>query len=278
MTKQKMIYDVLGSPIPQHFNEELGIYVANTNGTGDASHVDFSKLKQIIDVLGNPIPQYYDVVEGKFKPLTSEGSSGGGSDARIGDLQELQTEQKDSVVNAINEVFTQVSNGKSLLETVIVGKGSTVNKIGDVPTFDELKNGITNIPTGSNDENYNYKNYGSKFKKGYFISAADGNVGYDGSNAELVIFDVKPRTKYIIIADFLKPRFRYLIAQKKPLDSVFENQTVSTNKGVDLPNSPEIVEIKTSDTDTCLLVYVSNDGIERNPYIIELEPINAVND
>lgn len=79
MTKQKLIRDVLGSPIPQHFSEESGIFIANTNGTGDATGVDFTKLKLIRDALGSVIPQYYDVVEEKFKPVTSENTGGGGA-------------------------------------------------------------------------------------------------------------------------------------------------------------------------------------------------------
>lgn len=78
MTKQKLIRDALGSPVPQHYNEESGIFIANTNGTGDATGVDFTKKKLLRDALGSVIPQYYDVVEDKFKPVTSEGSSDGG--------------------------------------------------------------------------------------------------------------------------------------------------------------------------------------------------------
>lgn len=149
MTKQKMIYDALGNPIPQHFDEGSGFYVANTRGTGDATGIDFSKIKMIYDALGNDIPQYFDVVEGIFKPITSEGSSGGG----VPGEHKHSIQDVEGLDERLTEVFTQVSNGKSLLETVIVGKGSTVAKVGEVPTFEELKNGINGISTGGGGDN-----------------------------------------------------------------------------------------------------------------------------
>lgn len=43
--------------------------------------------------------------------------------ATVGDLSELETTDKDSVVDAINELFTSVSNGKSLIAAAITDKG-----------------------------------------------------------------------------------------------------------------------------------------------------------
>lgn len=43
----------------------------------------------------------------------------------IGDLDELETTDKDSVVDAINELFTSVSNGKSGIAAAITDKGVT---------------------------------------------------------------------------------------------------------------------------------------------------------
>ena len=57
---------------------------------------------------------------------------------------------QNKVINAkLDEVFQSVSNGKSLLETAITDKGSSVSKAGDVATFEELKTGITGINTGN---------------------------------------------------------------------------------------------------------------------------------
>lgn len=53
----------------------------------------------------------------------------------------------------LDALFQSVSDGKGKLETTIIGKGGTVSKVGSVPTFDELNNGINLIkqPTGSQD-------------------------------------------------------------------------------------------------------------------------------
>ena len=65
-----------------------------------------------------------------------------------GDLTTLKTSQKSSLVEAINELFTNVSDGKNQLETAITDKGGTVSKSGNIATFDELDNGIRSIPVG----------------------------------------------------------------------------------------------------------------------------------
>ena len=53
---------------------------------------------------------------------------------------------QNKVINAkLDEVFQSVSNGKTLLETAITDKGSSVSKAGNVATFEELKTGIDNI-------------------------------------------------------------------------------------------------------------------------------------
>lgn len=167
--KEKMLIDVTGRPIPQYYDEEKGVFIAKTNGTGDASNVDFRKKKMLIDVQSFPIPQYYDVVEGVFKPITSDGSSGDSAPSNWDDITGKPSEFKptahghktsdvegldekltevDGLKEKVDQVFTQVSNGKSLLETVIIQKGSNVSKVGDIPTFEELKKGINEIPTG----------------------------------------------------------------------------------------------------------------------------------
>ena len=57
---------------------------------------------------------------------------------------------QNKVINAkLDEVFQSVSNGKSLLETAITDKGSSVSKAGNVATFEELKTGIAGISTGT---------------------------------------------------------------------------------------------------------------------------------
>ena len=65
-------------------------------------------------------------------------------DAELNSTSENPVQNK--VINAkLDEVFQSVSNGKTLLETAITDKGSSVSKAGDVATFEELKTGIAGI-------------------------------------------------------------------------------------------------------------------------------------
>ena len=69
------------------------------------------------------------------------------ADTELNDTSENPVQNK--VIKAkLDEVFQSVSNGKTLLETAITDKGSSVSKAGDVATFEELKTGIDNISTG----------------------------------------------------------------------------------------------------------------------------------
>lgn len=62
----------------------------------------------------------------------------------FGDKSKLLTTNKTSLVDAMNELFTDVSDGKKLVRNAITGKGGTVvDGDGDgIPTFAELVNGI----------------------------------------------------------------------------------------------------------------------------------------
>ena len=65
--------------------------------------------------------------------------------SEIGDLHELKTNSKDNLVNAINEVFTDVDNGKRNIYGAIVDKGVSPSS----QDFDELASSIRKIPSGS---------------------------------------------------------------------------------------------------------------------------------
>lgn len=52
------------------------------------------------------------------------------------------------VGDALDELFTSVSSGKTLIETAITDKGGEVSKVDDIPTFTELKNAIDILETG----------------------------------------------------------------------------------------------------------------------------------
>lgn len=63
----------------------------------------------------------------------------------VGDLSELETTDKDSVVDAINELFTSVSDGKSALAAAITDKGVATAATN---TFADMAQNIEDIPTG----------------------------------------------------------------------------------------------------------------------------------
>ncbi|WP_214687093.1 hypothetical protein [Exiguobacterium sp. s163] len=65
--------------------------------------------------------------------------------AQIGILSGLNTTAKDNLVNAVNELFTDVSNGKTQIATAITDKGVTASG-GD--TFPQLATKIGQIATG----------------------------------------------------------------------------------------------------------------------------------
>lgn len=78
----------------------------------------------------------YDYVNGKFEKV----------DGKVGDTTTLKTTEKASVVGAVNELFTSVSNGKAKVASAITDKG--VNTSQDA-TFDQMEANIRAIQTGS---------------------------------------------------------------------------------------------------------------------------------
>ncbi|WP_342558768.1 phage tail protein [Metasolibacillus sp. FSL K6-0083] len=64
---------------------------------------------------------------------------------RVGDARQLLTNQKETIVGAINELFTSVSNGKSLVANAITQKGVATNPSAEFAT---MATNITQINTG----------------------------------------------------------------------------------------------------------------------------------
>lgn len=63
----------------------------------------------------------------------------------VGDLDDLPTTDKSSLVAAVSETFTSVSNGKAVVASAITDKG--VQTSSDA-TFSEMAQNIENIPSG----------------------------------------------------------------------------------------------------------------------------------
>lgn len=94
----------------------------------------------------------------------------------MGDIDELETESK-NLVGAINENFTYVSNGKSLIASAITDKG--VETESDA-TFEVMANNISQISGGGGGDS-GYIAYACKaFKKEEFVS-------YTGSTARGIV-------------------------------------------------------------------------------------------
>lgn len=83
-----------------------------------------------------------------IKELADNGEISAYDDAEIrnviGTLNNLTTTDKTSLVDAINEVFTSVSNGKSLIASAITDKGVTTS---NDATFQTMANNISSITT-----------------------------------------------------------------------------------------------------------------------------------
>ena len=64
---------------------------------------------------------------------------------KIGNLPNLKTNDKSNIVNAINELFQDVDNGKDLIASAITDKGVDTSKY---DTFETMANNILSIITG----------------------------------------------------------------------------------------------------------------------------------
>lgn len=76
---EKLIRDALDSPVPQHFNEELGMFTVNTldGSTVTNGDIDFSRTKLLRDRLGSVIPQVWDALNHKWVVITTQNNGGG---------------------------------------------------------------------------------------------------------------------------------------------------------------------------------------------------------
>lgn len=125
---------------------------------------DFNAFKSNIEDLDNrldniPAPQDASLTDkgivqlsksttGDRDTIAATESAVGVVQGRVGNLSELQTADKDNLVDALNEVFTHVDEGKEIVKTAVIVKGGTV--AGTSPhSFAELADGIGTISTAT---------------------------------------------------------------------------------------------------------------------------------
>ena len=120
----------------------------------------------------------------------------------IGIMENLETNEKNSLVESINELFTSVSNGKSQIASAITDKGvSTSNN----DTFQQMANNINLISTGMerliiNDDsivptgryaNDTYYNTSFGVKVAYFSNGQIGILMQGGSSTDYSEIDME---------------------------------------------------------------------------------------
>lgn len=89
-----------------------------------------------------------DIIDAELKKNADEIAAHKAENAsQHGDLTTLKTSQKSSLVEAINELFTNVSNGKQLVGGAITDVDKNVIIPAD-PTFSDLASAIGQISTG----------------------------------------------------------------------------------------------------------------------------------
>ena len=64
------------------------------------------------------------------------------------DIDNARLTSAKDVTGSLNELFTNASNGKTIISTAITGKGGTITKTGSIATNQELANGIGTINKG----------------------------------------------------------------------------------------------------------------------------------
>ena len=117
--------EITDLPVPKSRNEIFLDFIAKNGGTGEGLTQDQK------DKL-NSIP----TINTELNTIKTNN----------GNLENLQTINKDSLVQAINEVFTSASNGKKLIAQAITGKGV---KTSESDTFSTMAKNISDIPSTS---------------------------------------------------------------------------------------------------------------------------------
>ena len=134
----------------------------------------------------NKMDKAIDDLDDKIVELEEGGGSGSGADVEylekeIGELENLSTNSKENLVEAINEVFQSVSDGKVKIASAITDKSIVTPSDA---TFDIMADNIRNISTGE----YKYisvREIGSLYLNKYDNTgdAYKTSLTIDGSNS-----------------------------------------------------------------------------------------------
>lgn len=126
-------------------------------------------------------------------------------DNGIGELEDLATEEKGTIVGAVNELFQSVGNGKAVVASAITEKGVQTNA---TDTFETMANNIANIPGGGKIYQYEHKyvpptvlkkidiesKYNSYGKT--YVSYTLGEIPYDNEGNFYVTHTITTSTNY----------------------------------------------------------------------------------
>ena len=129
--------------LPTASTTQAGVVKLNTstNSTSTSEAATPSAVKEVNDKVNEHSAD-------TTKHVTQlEKDSWNGAIQKIGDLTMLNTTAKSNLVAAVNELFTNVSDGKQQVRDAITGKGGVVTD-GDgdgIPSFQELADGVNTI-------------------------------------------------------------------------------------------------------------------------------------
>jgi hypothetical protein len=173
----------------------------HTNGVLKLNNVtvDTSAIEDRIETL-EILP---DEVSGIDSRVTSLEGIPPGTDPRIGDMNQLETESKDTFVDALNEVFQHGNDGKSLLETTIVSRNGEVSKAGLIATFEELAYAIQNLELAVEGIDYNVA-----FDESIITSV---KTGLPSVTENITQMDTSPTTDSVITAKTGAVPFTFLV-------------------------------------------------------------------
>lgn len=152
----------------------------------------------------------------------------------IGEKSNLLTSDKSNLVNAVNELFTNVSNGKQLIGGAITDVDNSV-VIPAEPTFQDLSSAIRNIDTGPIVEVGDLIIYEDKERKSTnsstFVNIFEKQMLFSGSIRLSFIYYTEPDGRGNTIVSTRKNGVVIDEVSKAGIDAVTRTLDITVNKG-----------------------------------------------